>query len=170
MSRIAAALIRLYPRDWRRRYGAEMAEMVAAQPMTLRAATDLLAGAIDARLYPQWTRATASAGPKGTTMTTGIFRCAPAGVSRQDQWRSAAWLVGGSAALMTLSLALQQALGPNRFSEALLYGAFPAALMLSNECSYFKPYSRAARFTMAVGGALLILLLMWASVTLAYRI
>lgn len=170
MSRLGAALIRLYPRDWRRRYGAEMEEMVAAQRMTLRTATDLLAGAIDARINPQWTKATAPAAPRGANMTTRVFRCAPAGVSRHDQWRSAAWLAGGSAVLTIISLALQLALGSNRFSDALLYGAFPAALMLSNECTYFKPYSRAARLTLSVGGAVLILLLVWAAVMIGYKI
>lgn len=49
----ARTLIRLYPRAWRQRYGAEMCELLAQDRFTLRAATDLLAGAIDARLYPQ---------------------------------------------------------------------------------------------------------------------
>jgi hypothetical protein len=57
MSRLASALLRLYPRGWRRRYGAEMAAMLEAEPLTLRTATDLVAGAIDARLNPHWMRA-----------------------------------------------------------------------------------------------------------------
>ena len=47
------------------------------------------------------------------------FRCAPAGVSVADQWRSAAWMVGGSIVLISISLMLQQQIGRNAFSESL---------------------------------------------------
>ena len=170
MSVLATALIRLYPRDWRGRYAAEMAEMLAAERLTLRSATDLVAGAIDARLNPQRAATGPSGAVKGCTMTTHMFRCSSAGLSKADQLKSAAWMIGGSLALVSTSLALQVAIGRNSLSEALLLGAFPAALMLSNEPTYFKPYSRAARLTLSVGGALLILLMMWASVMLADRI
>ena len=177
MSRLATTLLGLYPRDWRRRYGGEMAAMLGDQPLTLRAATDLLAGAIDARLNSQWTRVNTPGlskveGPdaKGATMSTRIFRCTPAGVTRADEWRSAAWMVGGSLVLMVVSLALQALWRDNAFSEALLYAAFPASLMLSNECLYFKPYSRAARFTLSLGGAALVILIMWVATLLGQGI
>jgi hypothetical protein len=48
-------MLRLYPRDWRRRYGDEVAMLVASEPRSFRLFLDLLAGAIDARLNPQWT-------------------------------------------------------------------------------------------------------------------
>jgi hypothetical protein len=169
MSVLAAALIRLYPRQWRGKYGAEMTEMLASAPLTLRSATDLIAGAIDARLNPQL-----AAGPsgavKGCTMTTQMFRCSSAGFSKVDQRRSAAWMIGGSLAIVLGSVALQAMIGANSLSEALLLGAFPAALMLSNEPTYFRPYSRAARLTLSIGGAALILLVTWACVALGDRI
>ena len=48
-------LLRLYPREWRRRYGAEM-DAVLCQGGRLgpRDTIDLLRGALDARLHPQW--------------------------------------------------------------------------------------------------------------------
>jgi hypothetical protein len=46
-------LLRLYPREWRRRYGAELEELVASQPRSLQLVIDLLGGAVDARLKPQ---------------------------------------------------------------------------------------------------------------------
>jgi hypothetical protein len=170
MARLSAALIRLYPRDWRRRYGEEMTQMLEAQTVTLRSATDLVAGAIDARLNRQWQPAKPAGDLKGTTMTSRMFQCAGAGVSREDQWRSAAWVLGGGAVLTGFGLVLRASIGPNALSEALLYAAFPAALMLSNECTYFRPYSRAARLTMAIGGALLVVLILWAGVVIAYRV
>ena len=96
--------------------------------------------------------------------------CNPAGVSAQDQWKSAGLMVGGSLGLTLFGVLLKLKIGPNSLSEGLVYAAFPASLMLSSECTYFKRYSRAARTTMAVGGALLIILIMWASVAVGNRI
>jgi hypothetical protein len=164
MSRLASALLRLYPRGWRRRYGAEMAAMLEAEPLTLRTATDLVAGAIDARLNPHWMRGPAAASAKGTTMTTRMFRCAPAGVTGRDlRWRSAAWMIGGSLAFVLTSFLANVAWDDSSLSEALLLAAFPASLMMSSECTYLKPYSRAVRITLALGGALLIVVITWAS-------
>ena len=96
--------------------------------------------------------------------------CNPTGVSAQGQWKSAGWMVGGSLGLTLFGVLLKLKIGPNSLSEGLVYAAFPASLMLSSECTYFKRYSRAARTTMAVGGALLIILIMWASVAVGNRI
>jgi hypothetical protein len=137
--------------------------MLAAEPLTLRTATDLVAGAIDARLNPHWMRGPAPALAKGTTMTTRPFRCAPVGVTATDQWRSAAWMIGGSLAFVLASFLANVASDDSRLSEALLLAAFPASLMMSSECTYLKPYSRAVRITLAFGGALFIVLVTWAS-------
>ena len=169
MAWLASALIRLYPREWRGRYGLEMAEMIALEGLTLRSATDLVAGAIDARLNPQLAPAAAS-GAKGHTMTTRMFRCSTPALSSEDYFKSAAWMVGASLALVLVSLGLQASFGRNSLSDALNYGSFPAALMLSNQPTYLKPYSRAVRLTLSVGGAVLILLMMWASVVIGGRI
>jgi hypothetical protein len=49
-------LLRLYPGDWRRRYGAEMEAFLAQARPGPRDVVDLLRGALDARLHPQWRR------------------------------------------------------------------------------------------------------------------
>ena len=156
--------------------------MLGDQPLTLRTATDLVAGAIDARFNSQWTRDNApglsnvegtglsNVEGKGVTMSTRILRCTSAGVTRAEEWRSAAWMVGGSLVLTVVSLALQAMWRENSFSESLLYAAFPASLMLSNECLYFNPYSRPARLTLSLGGALFIILMMWGAVAIGNRI
>lgn len=48
-----SALIRLYPRAWRERYGDELAALLEDQPATLLDRLDLIRGAVDARLHPQ---------------------------------------------------------------------------------------------------------------------
>ena len=47
-----AALVRLYPADWRARYGDEMAAVLEARPPRLRDRLDLARGALDAWLHP----------------------------------------------------------------------------------------------------------------------
>lgn len=46
---------------------------------------------------------------------TRAFRCGSAGISTQDQLRSAGWMIGASIALTAVSLLLKLQLGPNAF-------------------------------------------------------
>ena len=46
-------LLRLYPREWRERYGDELEALVGPGPLTLPVALDLLRGAVDAHLHPE---------------------------------------------------------------------------------------------------------------------
>lgn len=170
MSAVTTALLRLYPRAWRRRYGDEMRELLADQRLSPRTIADLVAGAIDARINPQVRAGSQPAPQQGVASMMKATICNPAGVSAQDQWKSAGWMVGGSLVLTLIAVLLKLQIGPNSLSEGLIYAAFPASLMLSSECTYFKRYSPAARLTMSVGGALLIIVMMWASVALGNRI
>jgi len=49
-------LVRLYPRAWRRRYGEEVIAHYGRRRLGLRDTLDLLGGALDAHLHPQWPR------------------------------------------------------------------------------------------------------------------
>ena len=170
MAVMATALIRLYPRRWRQRYGEEMRELLGEQKLSFRTVADLVAGAIDARLNPTRIPAVDAGQKTGVEQMVRAFRCAPEGVTLTDQWRSAAWMIGGSLVLSLVGLAVKLQIGPNSFSEALMLAAFPASLMLSSECTYFKRYSPAARGVMAVGGAIFIILIIWGSVAIGNRI
>jgi hypothetical protein len=167
---MTSVLIRLYPRAWRQRYGEEMRELLASQPSSLRTLTDLVAGALDARLNPQHMPALPAGGNEGVGTMMKALRCAPAGVTIQDQWRSAAWMIGGSFVLTAFGILLKLRIGPNALSEGLLYAAFPASLMLSLECTYLKRYSAASRRTMSIGGALFVILIVWLATVVANRI
>ncbi|MFI6296540.1 hypothetical protein ACIBEJ_33455 [Nonomuraea sp. NPDC050790] len=48
---VAKAVLSLYPRSWRERYGEEVADLIAARPVRLRTVTDLAGGAADAWLH-----------------------------------------------------------------------------------------------------------------------
>ena len=146
-----------------------MEALLETQPVTLRLLTDVLAGAIDAHTSPQQGRVNHEEG-EAKVITTMFRRCAAVEITTQDRSRSIAWLVGGSLFLAVASLLLQIYIGRSPFSEALLYGAFPAALMLSNQSTWLKRYSRGAQLTLSVGSAILVILFMWATVHLSYLI
>jgi hypothetical protein len=48
-----SVLIRLYPQAWRDRYEAEVLDLLAHRPGSVRDAVDLVRGALDAHLHPQ---------------------------------------------------------------------------------------------------------------------
>ena len=170
MSAMTSALLRLYPRQWRRRYGEEMSALLATEKLSLRSVADLLAGAVDARLNPQLRSGMTPDPHDGVKQMMKQTMCNPAGISVQDQWRSAGWMVGGSLVLTAISVLLKLQMGPNALSEGLIYSAFPASLMLSSECTYFKRYSPAARRTLSIGGALFIVAITWGATAIGNRI
>jgi hypothetical protein len=94
-------LIRLYPPAWRRRYGRELADLIATQPASFGMAVDLVAGAIDAWIYPQSSTAVAPTDAKGAgAMVSQMLqlRCAGHGpdVTKADKMKAAGIVIGGS--------------------------------------------------------------------------
>ena len=94
-------LLRLYPPAWRRRYGRELAELIATQPASFGMAVDLVAAAIDAWIYPQSSTAAAATHAKGAgAMVTKLLqlKCAGYGpnVTKVDNLKAAAIVIGGS--------------------------------------------------------------------------
>src|SRR5262249_23011891 len=49
-------LVRFYPHEWRRRYGAERQAFLSQTRLGPREVVDLLRGALDAHVHPQWPR------------------------------------------------------------------------------------------------------------------
>jgi hypothetical protein len=154
-------LIRLYPREWRARYGDEMAQLIADQPRTIRLAFDLIAGAIDARLHPQF-----SAGPidataaKGATVVAKLLtQCQPYEITSAEYRRSVVWLLGTTLLLSSCYLVLKRALGDNMVVEAFGVSTFPIAVLVSSWETYLKRYSRIARLVIiaALGGVVFLL-------------
>jgi hypothetical protein len=99
-------LIRLYPPAWRRRYGRELAELLAEQPASFRTAIDLAAGAVDAWLNPQSSTAAMAANPKGAeAMIPEMLKlrglgCAANVPTTEDAVKGAAVTIGGSLVLV----------------------------------------------------------------------
>jgi len=101
-------LIGLYPPAWRRRYGRELAELLAAQPMSFRTAVDLVAGAVDAWLKPQSSTAVTTTDAKGArAMLPEMLQLTSGGygtdVTVADSLKAAAVTIGGMKIVSRLS-------------------------------------------------------------------
>ena len=97
-------LIRLYPAAWRRRYGRELAELLASQPASFRTAVDLVAGAVDAWLNPQSSTAVTAAKAKGSgAMVPKMLKLRSAGdganVATADDIKKV-WLPGAASCVL----------------------------------------------------------------------
>jgi hypothetical protein len=167
------ALLRLYPRAWRRRYGDEMAALIADQEASVRLVVDLIAGAIDARINPQPLRDDTVGSPDdgGTTMTKSILHCDTARLqqlSAADQWKGVAWMLGGTLALAVAHIALRWTFGSTLLIDAFGTSVFPFAVVLAMRGTYFRPYSASARAVMIGGLMLAVFLLSLAGTWLAH--
>ena len=99
-------LLKLYPRRWRQRYGREFTELMAGQRFSMATVVDVVAGAIDAWIYPQSSTAKTSGARGEATVMTGILklRCAGAGapVTPADNRKAAVLTVAGTLLLTLL--------------------------------------------------------------------
>src|SRR6185437_8341395 len=136
----------LYPPRWRRRYGAELADLVAGQPFSIGLALDLIGGAIDAWRHPQLVPSTSS--PGETPMIPRIMQLACGGygpeITRTDKVRNLAISVGGTVVLSLLWLALVWLAKRHEFSgQTYLLSAAPMM--------YVIPYLIGLRYTSLKG-------------------
>ncbi len=135
MSRPLTGLLKLYPPRWRRRYGAEIAELVAARPFSIGAAADLIAGAIDAWLNPQLAAAgTADMKGEGSMIArTMQLKCAGYGphVGAIDKTKSTTVMLGGTLFLAALYLWSVWQFGKNAYVVALSPMAYFLPILIS---------------------------------------
>jgi hypothetical protein len=149
----AATLIRLYPRAWRHRYGDEMAQVLADQPVTLRLVVDLIAGAVDARINPQLSSAARNAVESngGTAVTKILTHCQPQDITQSEYLRSIVVLFATTIALAGAYLQLKRTFGDHPVIDAFGSATFPVAVLASSWETYLKRYSRVARLSIILG-------------------
>jgi hypothetical protein len=160
-------LLRLYPPPWRRRYGGEVAEMLADRRFSFRIAVDLVAGAIDVWLHPAVTLAAAAAADTSTkhdeekTMLNRIMRleCAASygpNVTKADQWKATAVTVGGTLVLTLIWIAARVRIHDRTYIDALSVMAYTIPFLFSMRYTSLKdrPASVQAVF---IGGFTLLL-------------
>jgi hypothetical protein len=116
-----AALVRLYPRAWRERYGEEFETLVASQDAGPRMIFDILLGALDARLAPQPQVAESAKGAVTGGRVMELLRtgCGTTTMTRSEQWKYAFLAVGATLGLSLLFVWVKRAVGPSPWIEAL---------------------------------------------------
>ncbi len=123
--------LKLYPREWRERYGDELSAMVGDRPLSLGASFDLIAGAIDARFA------------KGTQMPNVLKSAC---LTRNEQpttaesLRGAATMIIGSLVLLGLGTMARRSGWPE-MAEALVGMSFPVSLVLMTHVMYLRKQS-----------------------------
>ena len=153
-------LLRLYPRAWRDRYGAEMSAMLEQMRLTPAAIIDLVAGAIDARVAPHVAAAprTVSTSEKEQSMFNSLMKRCAAGpaLSTRDHAIGAAVLLGSSLIFAIAYVLAARRYPGNELVDAFGIMAFPAALLLSMPFTYVSGHSRITQ-AIIVGVCLVIL-------------
>jgi hypothetical protein len=142
-------LLLLYPPRWRKRYGAELADLVSSQAFSVGAAADLLAGAVDAWVNPQLVPEPPQSKSKGdVTMIARMMQLTCAGygatITRTDHRKNAVMNIGGtlvlvSGWLVTLVVWKQRHLAGSDYIVALL------------PMTYLLPYLIGLRYTSLKG-------------------
>jgi hypothetical protein len=123
--------LKLYPRAWRERYGAELADLVGDKPLSLQNSIDLIAGAIDARFT------------KGTKMpsalrTACLLKDEPQ--TAADGMRGAAVIIVGSLVMLGLATMARRQ-GWAAAGDALADLSFPVSLALMSHVMYLRKQS-----------------------------
>ena len=150
-------LLKLYPPRWRRRYGQELKELVAAQPFSIAAVIDIIAGAIDAWIYPQL-----STGHRATPDTKGEaamvakmmqLKCAGYGpkVTTADALKGAGVTLGGTVVTLLLVRSARQQFDANSYIESLLLMAFFVPVLLGLRHTSLKGRSGTVQAIFIVG-------------------
>ena len=135
-------LIGLYPPAWRRRYGRELAELIAVQPMSFRTAVDLVAGAVDAWLNPQSSTAVTTDAKGARAMLPKMLQLRSGGygpdVTVADSLKAAAVTIGGTLALVGVLTGAIKLYGKNPFFESLLAMGWLVPFLFSQHYTYLK--------------------------------
>jgi hypothetical protein len=160
-------LLRLYPCSWRARYGNEVTELLRHQRWSWSLLIDLVAGAIDAHLYPMPALAEAEEPlrKRGNKQMLGKMlklRCAGAGpiVTSRDQWRSTGVMLGVTILLTAFWLLLLNAHRDNRYVFSFHLMIFPTAYILAMPLTSLKGRSLRTKAVL-VGGMLLFVAALW---------
>jgi hypothetical protein len=155
-------LIKLYPPAWRRRYGRELAQLIASQPASFSMAIDLVAAAIDAWIYPQSSTASAATQPKGAGAMipkTLQLKCAGSGpnITKADNLKAAAVVIGGSLFTALAYLWATARYGRDPYLESLFFMSWLVFFIFSQHYTTLKG-RRAVVQAVVIGGQTVVIL------------
>ena len=140
-------LLLLYPPRWRRRYGRELADLVALQPFSVGAAIDVLAGAIDAWFHLQLVPAKPDLNGDVAMIARIIqLKCAGYGpnVTKSDRVKNTAVNIAGTLVLAVAWLAAVWVVKHRQFRGNVY-------LMSLSPMTYLFPYLMGLHYTSLKG-------------------
>ena len=144
-------LLSFYPPAWQRRYRREVEAHLAEERFRVGTAASLLAGALDAWMYPQWTPAAPE--PDGEPTMAKTTRYGQLVICENRAPESAGLMIGVSLVVTAVAVVLDKLLGDHMAIDALLLSAFFIALTIASAPqlgAQLKPYSRLARIALVI--------------------
>jgi len=133
-------LLRLYPAEWRKRYGEEFAAVLASQRASLGMAFDVFSGAIDAHLHPQIYNSQSKQN-EGDTMTNEMLqRCTVGGPkpSKRDKDVASMFMIGSALVMTVAYLVLTKIYRTRPAVEAFGYASFPVISLIYTQTAYLR--------------------------------
>lgn len=164
-------LIRLYPPAWRRRYGRELAELLATQPASFRTAIDLVAGAVDAWLNPQSSTTALAAESKGeAAMIAKMLQLRYTGngsdYTGADALKAAGVTIGGTLAIVLALNWVMAHYGKNDYLVAFRVVSWVGPLVFSKRYTVLKGRSGRVQAVLIGGPAAIVTVIVVAAVWL----
>jgi hypothetical protein len=148
-------LLQLYPARWRERYGEEFGAVLARQRASVGLVLDVLAGAIDAHLYPQIQNSNSKPIKEEDTMTLLMLqRCAAGGpkLSPRDQRIASFFMILSALVMAVLYIALTKIYHSAPAVQAVGYASFPALCLVHGEAAYLRKRPWLTQVFILVGG------------------
>jgi hypothetical protein len=146
-------LLHLYPMRWRERYGEEFGAVLASQRASAGMVLDVLAGAIDAHLYPQIQNSKPI--KEEDTMTLLMLqRCSTGGptLSPHDQRIASLFVILSALVMAVLYLALTKIYHSAPAVQAVGYASFPALCLVYGEAAYLRKRRWLTQVFILLGG------------------
>jgi hypothetical protein len=160
-------LLQLYPARWRERYGEEFGTVLASQRASVGLVLDVLAGAVDAHLYPQIQNSQSKPIKGDDTMTLEMLqRCTVGGpkLSPQDRRIASVFMIVSALVMAVLYIGLTKIYHAAPAVEALFYASFPALALIYEQTAYLRKRPWLTQ-TFVLGAGLLALYLVMLAVS-----
>ena len=166
-------MLRLYPAQWRKRYGEEFAVVLAGQRASLGLVFDVLGGAIDAHLHPQIQPSPSEQIQGNDTMTIQMLqRCAAGGpkLSPRDQKIASMFMIGSALMMAVLYIALRKIYHAAPAVEAVGYTSFPAIALIYEQTAYLRKRPVLTQILIAGAGIVALYLFMLGACVIASKL
>jgi drug/metabolite transporter (DMT)-like permease len=166
-------LLRLYPAQWRERYGEEFGAILAGQRASPGLVLDVLGGAIDAHPYPQIQPSHSKQIKGDDTMTLEMLqRCAAGGpkLSPRDRRIASLFMISSGLLMAILYVVLTKIYHAAPAVDAVFYASFPFLGLVYGQAAYLRKRPWLTQAFILGGGLLGLYLFMLAACLIGSRL